>query len=267
MKVKFIFLMLFFLSIISCRKDNRIIDQTFYHVFIVAGQSNTHYGFGYDNNLDVSDSRIMQFGRHNGNDYKIIQANHPMDHHTGVDSSIGFAMTFSKLYLKDYVLKGEKILIIPAGKAGSSFIENDWRLGGSLSKDLKERVRYVLSVFPNSELKAMLWHQGESDVKNNFYQNDLDTFIDDIRHSFENKELIFILGGMVPYWVAKDQAYKKIQTIIKKTPERISRTAYADPNLPFVIEKELNSLNQLHYNAKGLREMGSRYYAAYKAIN
>lgn len=261
----FVFLGLL-VTLMSCRKDNPIADQTFYHVIIVAGQSNTHYGLGFDIELDAPDASIMQFGRHNARDYKIVQAAHPLDHHTRIDSSIGFSMTFAKLYLKDYVLKGEKILIIPCGKAGSSFIENNWRVGGSQYQDLIDRVNYVQSAFPNNELKAILWHQGESDIKNSDYEKELDAFIGNIRTRIGHEDLPFILGGMVPNWVSKEPAHQSIQNIIRHTPERVDQTGYANPDFPFKIEKELNLTNQIHYNAKGLRELGRRYYSSYQSI-
>ncbi|MFK8038350.1 MAG: sialate O-acetylesterase [Crocinitomicaceae bacterium] len=250
----------------SCRKDAERIDQTFYHVIVVAGQSNTHYGLGYDSSIDGPDTRILQFGRHDIRDYKIVQAVQPLDHHTRVLNAIGFAMTFAKLYLNSYVPNEEKILIIPCGKAGSSFIKNNWRIGGNLYNDLIERVTYVQSVYPNSELKAILWHQGESDSENNHYQEELDKFIEEVRKRLGNEKLPFILGGMVPYWVANDSATQIIQNILENTPERHSYVGYANPYTPFTIEKDSNSVNQLHYDAKGLRELGKRYYSIYQTI-
>ncbi len=251
---------------ISCRKDSSIIDYNTYHVIIIAGQSNTHYGSGYNSILDSPDSDIMQFGRKNENNFKVILATQPLDHHTKKDSSIDFSLTFAKLYKKQFLNSEEKILIVPAGKAGTSFKKKHWSKEEDLYDDLVRRVKFILNSLPRSELKVFLWHQGESDVTNSNYQKDLDTFITNIREDLNNDSLPFILGGMVPYWVEKDSINKKTQQIIKSTPNRLENVAYADPNVPFIIEKDSNEVNQIHYDAKGLRELGKRYYMQYLKI-
>ena len=128
------------------------------------------------------------------------------------------------------------------------------------------RVKYVISNFPNSQLVAILWHQGEMDVGNTEYKKDLDTFIKDIREELDCVNTSFILGGMVPYWVNQTQGRKDQQHIISDTPNRIQGTGYADPNLPFIIEKVNNDEDAVHYNAEGMREIGRRYFSEFEKL-
>ena len=51
--------------------------------------------------------------------------------------------------------------------------------GDELYSDAVARVRHVMENNPSSELTAILWHQGESDVGSVSYENDLDNFIND----------------------------------------------------------------------------------------
>ena len=64
-------------------------------------------------------------------------------------------------------------------------------------------LNHVMENNPGSELTAILWHQGESDVGSVSYENDLDNFIYDIRSDLNAFDVPFILGGMVPFWVDK----------------------------------------------------------------
>lgn len=250
----------------SCRKDSEVVDSKIYHVFIVAGQSNAYYGVGFDPILDAPEPRVQQLGRHEGVNLKVILAKMPLQHHSKVDNKIGFALTFAKLYKKAFLELDEEVLLIPAASTGSSFKENDWTNDGVLYKDLVKRIRYVKAAFPNAIFKGMLWHQGESDRLNDNYQTDLDVFIVGIRSEIGNPNLPFILGGMVPFWVATSERLQKVQNIIKNTPNRINRTAYADPEWPFLIEKDSNEVDQIHFDAAGQRELGKRYFDQFVAI-
>ncbi len=250
----------------SCRKDEKKQEEV-YHIIVTCGQSNTHYGIGLDEVIDAPHPQIYQLGRHDGNDMRVIPAVEPLDHYTKKEDHIGFALTFSKFYLQTYLNEEEKILIIPAGKAGSAFCEKDWNKGEPLFEDLVKRIKMVRFEYPESKLVTILWHQGESDLKNPDYQNDLDQFISDLRQSIKSPDIPFILGGMNPIWVQQDPKRIFIQNIIKNTPGRVSRTGYADPNAPIVININLNESDSIHYDAAGLRELGSRYFLSYTQLH
>ena len=96
----------------------------------------------------------------------------------------------------------------------------------------------------------------------------LDSMIVNFRTDLEmdNTEIPFILGGMVPYWVDQDPQRIITNNIIENTPNRISNTAYANPRIPFLIEKENNDDIPVHYDAAGLRELGRRYFTEYELL-
>lgn len=257
MKTYITLVSLFFL--ISCNFETY--DNTPYEIIIVAGQSNTHAGLTLDRKIDIADKNTFQLGRFSIYDYLIIPANEPLHHHTIQDDKNGFALTFSKL-LNDYEKNGNPKLIIPCGSGGTS-IPRKWNKEGFLYNDLIDRTKFVIKKFPKSEIKLILWHQGEADVGNPNYTNLLDTFIQNIRSDLNTKDLPFIVGGMVPFWVSQKSFRIEQQTIIKNTPLRIENTAYADPEIPFIIEKEDNTFDEIHYSAEGQRELGRRYFNAY----
>jgi hypothetical protein len=262
--LKTIFLQIIILLIfVSCRKDFADESEIGYDVILVAGQSNTHYGWGYDSVLDKVDNRVFQLGRFKENDYKIIPAAEPLDHHTKKNNRIGFALTFAKLYASAFLQEDREVLIIPCGRAGSGFKNKRWNRGDFYYQDAVERTQFVLSGFRNNRLVAVLWHQGEDDVSNLNYQQNLDQFINDFRFDLGAADVPFILGGMVPFWVEKSSVRVQTQSIIQNTKNRLPNIGYADPAAPVIISKEDDSTDIIHYDAPGLRELGLRYFAAY----
>lgn len=251
-------------SILFAGCNFKTYNETPYDIFIVAGQSNTHAGLVLDRKIDVTNGNIFQLGRYSIYDHIIIPANDPLHHHTIQDDKNGFALNFAKLY-DEYHQNENPIVIIPCGFGGSS-ISRDWYKEGSLYNDLISRTKFVLNNYPNSRIKLFLWHQGEADVGNLNYGDLLDAFITNIRNDLNEENLPFIVGGMVPYWVEQDQNRITQQQIIKETPLRVTNTAYADPEIPFIIEKEDNTFDTIHYSAKGQRELGSRYFDAYLTL-
>ena len=209
-------------------------NNTIYDIFIIAGQSNTHQGRGLDHNIDTPDSNIFQLGRFSLYNHVIGIAQEPLQHHTSDDQRIGFGLTFCKLYNQNINLENNRVLIIPCGYGGTSI--SDWSSNNKLYKDLVNRVNFVLKKYPESKVKAVLWHQGESDVNNQNYAPKLDTFILQIQKDLGGNTP-FILGGMVPYWAALKPTHVAQQNIIKSTPERIPNTAYANPDIPLYYRK------------------------------
>lgn len=232
-------------------------------IILVAGQSNTHAGLGLDETIDSPESGIYQLGRFSNN-MCIVQACEPLDHHTKGPGMIGFALPFSKL-LKQHEPNGGDILIVPCGYGGTGFIDHSWNKTNALYEDAVARVNHVLAQYPNAVLTAVQWHQGETDVvlNNPDFQASLDQFINDLRTDIGHPEVPLIVGGMVPYWVQQATNRQVGQAIIADTPNRHINVGYADPNIPFVVEKPDNTFDEIHYSAAGQRELAQRYFTAY----
>lgn len=239
-----------------------------YDVFLIAGQSNTLNGCCKDPTIQKEDSLIVQLGRFDDENLQLIPAREPLAHHNAKPNRIGFAMTFAKLYKEKYLEEGRKILLIPTGHGGTGFIDNHWNPGDDLYEDALMRVNYVFDKYPNSELKAILWQQGEKDVnqKSDHFRADLDTMIVEIREDIKVADLStpFFMGGMVPYWVDQKKRREVQQRHIRKTSERHENVWYVNPYDPFPIKKENNKEDDIHYSAKGQVELGNRYFKRYE---
>lgn len=247
-------------------------NQPGYDIFLIAGQSNTHYSLGFDPTIDTGDKRVKQLSRSEveEEDMKIKDAVPPLDHHTKQPDRVGFGMTFAKLYADKILNSNRQVLLIPSGYAGSAFHTNEWNKGGKLYEDAVKRVNFALENNKNSKLIAILWHQGESDVGYPTYASALDTMINNMRTDItgDQSSTPFILGGMVPYWVNIEPGADAQQKIIADTVNRVANTGYVDPTKPTVITKSDDTVDNIHYDAAGQREMGKRYFSEYlKLIN
>ena len=242
---------------------------TGYDVFLVIGQSNTHFGKGFDPDIDFAIPEIKQLGRGDGRNLKILPAIEPLDHYSKRKDRIGFALSFAKEYRSHTNLGSREILLIPGGRGSTSFLGGNWRKGDELYEDAVYRTNYILKAFPNSKLIAVLWHQGESDYFNYAYEQDLDAFITDMRADLygDQTKVPFILGGMVSRWVNDGSEQVKsrrrtLQNIISNTVNRIGYTGFADSEHPAILK--YNKLDELiHFDAVGQRELGRRYFKAY----
>ena len=235
-------------------------------IILVIGQSNTHYGLGLNETLDAPESGIYQLGRFKNNKC-VIQACEPLDHHTKADGRIGFALTFGKLYKQSLQIPSDLILV-PCGYGGTGFADNRWNKTNDLYEDAVSRVNGLMVEYPNARVSAILWHQGETDVilGNQHYEEDLDNFIVNLRADIGNDTVPFILGGMVAYWVNQSADRQALQQILKDAPNRNSYVGYADPDVPFVIQKADDTFDEIHFDANGQRELGQRYFDAFMGI-
>jgi hypothetical protein len=245
----------------------QLVKDSAYDVFLVAGQSNTYWGQGYDSIKDKGSEGIYQLGRLAGTDLKIIPAKEPLHHFNPKPDRIGFALTFAKLY-QTYIKKQRDILIVPCGMDNTGFDGEGWHKKDFLYDDALNRINYVFKKYPKSKLVAILWHQGEKDINYKGYQKDLDTLIVQFRReiSTASSNTPFILGGMVPFWTDLKEARKKQQLIIENTAKRLPNIGYVSPYMPTRIQKPNNMLDTVHYNAAGQREMGKRYFEVYKSM-
>jgi len=237
-------------------------------IILVIGQSNTHSGLGLDPTIDIPHDKVFQLGRFGADNNFVIAANEPLQHHTQHSGRIGFALSFSKQYVTEFLpVDGiRNVAIIPGGAGGTGFGGNRWNKGDDLYEDAVQRTQFIKNNFENSRLVAILWHQGEADVGLPDYQQRLDQFIFDIRQDLDAEDVPFILGGMVPFWVDSAPDRSTQQNIISGTVNRVDGTGYADPNQPFVIQKPDNTYDDIHFDASGQREIARRYFWEFERL-
>lgn len=256
----------FLLETFSCPTEISDVEAVPYHIILIAGQSNTHSGIGLDPSKDMAPGEIIQLGRFQGNDYELIPANEPLDHHSFKENHIGFGLTFAKLYRAHYTQPQDTLILVPCGKAGSGFIDDQWDPGSPLYKDAVARVRHLKQVYPQSKVQAVLWHQGERDLDNTTYSLELNHFINQLRIDIRQPNVPFILGGLAPEWVQADLRRLAQQNRIKEVASFTERTGFADPTIPFIIRRTNRTQDAIHYDAPGQRELGKRYFTEFTCL-
>jgi hypothetical protein len=241
-----------------------------YLVVPVLGQSNA-CGMGVGLDLagpDRPHPRVHQWAMCGPSKGTAILGVDPLLHEVP-SSGVGFGMTFAK-NLADAT--GRTVLLIPCARGDTSFTAKnsytwdpaDTRTRVNLYRRAVEAIDKVLARFPGSEIAAVLWHQGETDVpltSASVYQTKLDSVVDGLRDRY-GEGLPFILGQMVPEEMERShKPYPAIDAVHADTPNRRPCTAFvAGPR------SCCNSETDTHYNAAGQRQLGLAMWHAYRSM-
>lgn len=157
--------------------------------------------------------------------------------------------------------------LIPLARGGTSILA--WQKGaephpqfGPIYADTVRRVRAALA---DGELKGILWHQGESDVKRaGRYEELLLRFLRDLRRDLSAEDVPVVVGQLGK-WREQDPKQREgvliINDVFRKLPQKIRPTAWVDSdgltNKPD---------DPGHFDAASYREFGRRYAAAMEKL-
>lgn len=236
-----------------------------YDIILIAGQSNTCFGYGFTDFSECA-SNVWELGRYK-KDMQIIPATPALYNHSRSPLKSSFGYYFAKYYAKNQSTDS-KILVIGCGENGSSFIKNKWNKGDKLYDDLVYRSNFILKNYPGSKIIAILWQQGESDIENVHYQQNLDAMITHMRQDIlqpqrEETLVSFFLGGMVPFWTNQQANRIQLQSIIAETEKRLPCCYYVDPE---GISKPDNKQDAIHYSHENQIELAKRYWRRFEAV-
>lgn len=171
------------------------------------------------------------------------------------------AESFAKAYSDEH--PSVQVGIIPCADGGTSI--EQWSKGGLLFDNAVNCARLAKRT---SNLVGILWHQGETDCKEESYPYYLERLIvlmNDFRDELNQKDIPIIVGGMGDFLKDRTQTpflknYNHINTALKKFTQLV-------PNTAFVSASGLTSNpDNLHFNHNSLQEFGLRYYKAFKAV-
>jgi len=180
-----------------------------------------------------------------------------------------FSLSFSREYIKSGKLEqGRKILVVRAAVGGTGWADNRWGMGQDLYLNMMRMVKAALELNPRNELKAFVWHQGETDsgTATEIHYNHLIALVKSVRETYNYNNLPFIAGDFVNEWKMKNlQACGPVSTAI--------RNVCRDLGGAFVETSDLKSNNQeigngddIHFSRNALDIMGRRYFEAFEGI-
>lgn len=231
----------------------------------VAGQSNTTWGSGSAQIPDWSDKNIFQLGRNEVNLQEVPLTFYGAYHHSILASGGNFGSVFMNYYYDqlqtEFPNREIQLLMVPCGAGGSGwaasqFPANSWRTDAAYYSDLIQRIKWAKN--NGYQIDAFLWHQGETDALNQTinYKDILYNFIQSVRDFVDNEELPFVLGEMVPSWVAPDPNLVSYQELLNEVKDEIPFTGIASG-------ENLTLADVIHYDAEAHVELGKRYYDQY----
>lgn len=221
------------------------------HSFLLIGQSNMA-GRGYLKEAkEIDTSRIYTL--RNGRWQKMFRPINPDRSFSGVNLAESFAERYAQKYKVD-------VGLICCADGGTNL--NQWMPGELLFDNAVNNARLAART---SEIVGILWHQGESDCKDELYptyQVRLETMIQALRKELNLNDVPFIVGGLGDYlqfYPLKN--YVHINNALKNI---------ADNNklVGFVSAEGLTSNpDNLHFNSESLYDFGIRYFEVFEKLN
>jgi len=152
----------------------------------------------------------------------------------------------------------------------SGFKQRHWNSGDDLNKAFMNRydqaVRQLQEQGYTVRVKAVFWHQGESDQGNPDYPNQFLAFVRDVRRRWGNAELPFMTAVSTPdYWLwqgeVTDNERKQRDKGVGAVHAEIARQ---DPHIHYVDDRGCQrSVICAHYNSQGTLEIGARMATKY----
>jgi len=221
------------------------------HSFLLIGQSNMA-GRGYLNEAHEIDTKRIYTLR-NGRWQRMFRPINPDRSFSGVSLAESFAEAYSKKH-------NVEVGLICCADGGTKI--DQWMPGELLFDNAINNARLAAR---SSEIVGVLWHQGESDCKDELYpvyQSKLETMIRALRKMLNLNKVPFVLGGLGDYlerYPLKNYIYIN---------QALQNTASCNENVGFVsAEGLMSNPDNLHFNAQSLYNFGLRYFEEFERLN
>jgi hypothetical protein len=225
-------------------------------VFLLAGQSNMA-GRGFVEPQDtLSNKRIITIDATG----KLIYAKEPLHFYepirTGLDCGLSFANT-----LLSKIPANITILLLPTAIGGSAigqWLGDSLYRGVNLMHNFKEKVAIGKKC---GQIKAVLWHQGESDANKEsipLYTNRLAQLFTLFRSNIQNDHLPIFIGELGSY-SNNNTNWQQINNVIHSY-------SLQDANVSVIKTNDfIHGGDTVHFNSEGQRLLGIRFANSFLA--
>lgn len=266
-KMKNLLLILIIVLITSCKNsvdDERTINfpkqeiKVLNHIkkeniwiYIMAGQSNMA-GRGFVEPKDtISNKRILSINSRN----ELIYAKEPLHFYEPTMAGLDLGMSFAEEIITK-IPDSISVLLIPTAVGGSSieqWIGNEKHRNVELLNNLTNKIELAKTY---GIIKAILWHQGESDTNDQSlienYDKNLTILFSKFRQFTDNSQLPIIIGEL--------GSYSNNRENWKKLNDKIIRYSKTDSKVKIVKTSDLTDRgDKLHFDSKSIRVLGKRY--------
>ena len=254
------------LSVAVCspagRADEPVVptDKQNFHLFVLAGQSNMAGRGRVDDQAQKTHPRVLSLDK--TGEWQL--ATDPLHFDKPKAVGVGLGRSFAMGYVRDN--PGVTVGLIPCAAGGSAI--STWQPGGyhsqTESHPWDDTVARVQRALESGVIRGILWHQGESDSKPTLaetYEAKLHELIARFRTLTGDADVPFIAGQMGQFperpW---NDSKLLVDAAHQALPSRVAETAFV--NAVGLGHKG----DKIHFDSRSCRELGHRYYAAYRNL-
>ena len=229
-----------------------------FHLYVLIGQSNMAGRGTLDTAAAVSSERVLKYTSEEGwaPGTEPLHAKKPGKGGAGLAASFARAMADAE--------PDVTIGLIPCAVGGTPL--SRWMKGGDLYEKAVARTRKAMH---DGTLKGILWHQGESDSKQEetarTYGDRLADMVTDLRDDLGMGEVPFVAGHLGQFVTSPNHAGKYaysqvVEDHLTALPGRVPCVAVVEST--GLAAKQ----DELHFDTPSLREFGTRYAAAMQRL-
>lgn len=229
-----------------------------FHLYLLVGQSNMA-GRGKVTEEDRKSSpRVLMLTK----ERKWVPAVDPL-HFDKPIAGVGLGRSFAKEMAGED--EGTTIGLIPCAVGGSPI--QAWEPGGYHPStkthpwdDMLPRAKTAMEA---GSLKGILWHQGESDSKEELakkYEERLHALVARFRKELKSPQVPFVAGQMGNWPERPWNEWKKmVDAAHRSLPDKVDKTA-------FVSSEGLQHRDEVHFDRASYLEFGKRYAEAFRKV-
>ena len=222
------------------------------HLYLLAGQSNMAGRGKVTDDDRRAHPRVLALGK-DGKWHPAVDPLHWDKGSAGVGLGRSFAIALAE--------KNPDVVIglIPTACGGSPI--SSWEPGGyhgqTKSHPYDDAIARAKTAMADGTLKGILWHQGESDCKAESapkYQERLTALIARFRKDLNSPAIPVVIGQLGQF---KTRPWNDQRRQVDAAHQTVAK---ADDNVGFVSSEGLTcKSDNIHFDAKSLREFGGRY--------
>ena len=225
------------------------------HSFLLIGQSNMA-GRGFLNeakDIDKSHIRVLR----NGLWVPMFRPVNPDRAFSGVNLAESFAEGYTKTH-------GVDVGLICCADGGTKL--SQWMPGEILYENAVNNARLAMR---SSTLVGILWHQGESDIKQGIddYRPRFEEMMASLKRDIGCGDVPVIVGALGEYLKDYEKFSEKEFSEVLRFNKILEETASDNINMAFVSSAGLKpNPDNLHFSAEALYDFGLRYLDAYESV-
>ena len=229
--------------------------------FLLIGQSNMAGRGEFGEVPEISDDRIQML--RNGRWIRMAEPVNPDRPIWGrFHSGVGLSASFAAAYLREH--PDDIVGLIPCADGGSGL--GDWEPGGALYDNALFQMKQARR---SAEIAGVLWHQGENDAQSpetaTRYRGRLEAFFASLRRDGRLQDIPFIIGELGRYLASNPD--KGLRTGYETVNQALHAVAKDWPLVGIASSEGLEPKeDHLHFRSASLRELGRRYYEAWKEV-